>query len=276
MTALMRVLSGLMFFIVTGLLICMPSLAQDAGKPITIRKVELLGGTSSMEVEISADGRIAAQGQAIADPDRLVIDIPNAVPSSTIHKLTLGRGDVKGVRIGLFSSNPPVTRVVIDLTGPKGFQIFPSGNTAIVKLQPGPPKTAFTTEFDVVPDEETVPAEVTPPPPGPKVDVEFQNGLLSIVANKATLAEVFDEIHRKTGAQITIPPAAQQEQVVANIPPGPARDVLATLLNGSAFNFVMIGSDSQPGQLRSVILSPKGAPMNVPNGSTPQQIPQGR
>jgi len=171
--------------------------------------------------------------------------------------------------VSTFSSNPPVTRVVVDLAGPRSFQIFPSGNTAIVKLQPAPQKTAFTTEFDVVPDEPSIPAEVTPPPPSPKVDVEFHNGLLSILANKATLAEIFDEIHRKTGAQVTIPPAAQQEQVVANIPPGPARDVLAALLNGSAFNFVMIGSDAQPGELKSVILSPKGAPMNVPNGSTP-------
>jgi hypothetical protein len=270
MTACTRVLSGLTLLVVTGLLVCLPSLAQDASKPVTIRKIELLGGGNSAEVEITADGRIVPQGQAVADPDRLVIDIPNAVPASALRSLTRGRGDIKGVRVSLFSANPPVTRVVVDLAAPQGFQIFPSGTTAIVKLQPGPQKTAFTTEFDVVADQETMPAQVTPPPPAPKVDVEFQNGLLSIVANKATLAEVFDEIHRKTGAQITIPPAAQQEQVFADIPPGPARDVLAALLNGSAFNFVMIGSDAHPGQLKSVILSPKGAPMNVPNGAPPQ------
>lgn len=270
MTVSKRALSGLLCTAFATFLWCVPSLAQGSGKPVTIRKVDLLGGTVNPELEISADGRFTAQGEVITDPDRLVLDIANAVPSSGLRNLASGRGDVKSVRVSLFSSNPPVTRVVVDLVSPQSFQIFPSSNSAIVKLQPGPQKTGFATEFDVVPDEETAPAQITPPPPAPKVDVEFQNGLLSIVANKATLAEIFDEIHRKTGAQVTIPPAAQQEQVVANIPPGPARDVLAALLNGSAFNFVMIGSDSQPGQLKSVILSPKGSPMNLPNGSSPR------
>ena len=44
------------------------------------------------------------------------------------------RDEVKGLRIGLFSSNPPVTRVVLDLNGPQPFQVFPSGRTVIVKV----------------------------------------------------------------------------------------------------------------------------------------------
>jgi hypothetical protein len=96
-------------------------------------------------------------------------------------------------------------------------------------------------------------------PGGGTVHVEFRDGKLSIVSDKATLAQVLFEIHRQTGAEITIPPGADQEQVVANLGPGPAREVLASLLNGSRFNFIMVGSDSDPSQLKSVILSVKGA-----------------
>jgi hypothetical protein len=87
---------------------------------------------------------------------------------------------------------------------------------------------------------------------------------LSIWADKVTLAELLNEVHRQTGADIPIPAGAEQELVVANLGPAPAPDVLASLLNGSRFNFIMVGSSENPAQLRSVLLSPKGGTMRQP------------
>ena len=71
----------------------------------------------------------------------------------------------------------------------------------------------------------------------------FENGRLRIHADKATLAQVLFEVQRQTQAEIAIPAGAEQEQVVADLGPAPARDVLAALLNGSAYNFVFVGTE---------------------------------
>src|SRR5207237_7796782 len=90
------------------------------------------------------------------------------------------------------------------------------------------------------------------------LNVNCQNGQLTIWANNATLAEVLSEIHRQTGAEIPIPAEAGQDQVIANLGPAPARDVLTALLNGSRFNFILVGSDRDATPLKSVILSMRG------------------
>lgn len=54
----------------------------------------------------------------------------------------------------------------------------------------------------------------------PTLDVSFRDGLLGIRA--LTLSEVLLAVQQRTGAQVSIAPRAEQEQV-ADIAPGPAR-----------------------------------------------------
>jgi len=75
------------------------------------------------------------------------------------------------------------------------------------------------------------------------VTVTFENGMLRIRAEKATLAQVLFEVQRQTQAEIAIPAGAEQEEVVADLGPAPARDVLASLLNGSPYNFIFVGNE---------------------------------
>ena len=91
-----------------------------------------------------------------------------------------------------------------------------------------------------------------PAPPKPLVSVTFANGMLSIHSDKATLAQVLYEVQRQTQAEIAIPAGAEQEEVAANLGPASARDVLASLLNGSGYNFIFIGSQER---LERVILT---------------------
>ncbi len=80
------------------------------------------------------------------------------------------------------------------------------------------------------------------PPPSP-VTVTYTDGMLRIRAQKATLAQVLYEVHLQTHAEIAIPAGAEQEEVVADLGPAPARDVLAALLNGSHYNFIFVGDE---------------------------------
>jgi hypothetical protein len=232
-----------------------------------VQKVVLLPSTKDVEIEIRASHRIVPQSQVVAGPDRLVLDFAGAVPGAQLRTLTVNRGGVKAVRSGLFRSNPPITRIVLDLNGPLPYQVFPSGSSVIVKL-------------GVQSTTEAVTAPVTnepPPPPPPVVNVSFQNGTMSVTAERTNLAAVLTEIRKQTNAEIAIPAGAEQEPVIAKLGPGPVRDVVAALLNGSNYNFIIVGTDSS---LVRLLLSPKGsgapyAPPPAPaayNPTPPQRI----
>jgi hypothetical protein len=90
------------------------------------------------------------------------------------------------------------------------------------------------------------------------LEVSFKDGLLAIRSNKASLSEVLYAVHQHTGADIAVPAGAEQERVAADIGPGPAAEVLAHLLNGSRFNFLIVNSASDARVLDRVILSPRG------------------
>jgi len=103
-----------------------------------------------------------------------------------------------------------------------------------------------------------------PPPPPPTLEqmpavapeVRFSHGQLTIVAENSTLSDILRAVHAQTGAAIEVPPNAT-ERVATHLGPGPARDVLATLLNGSHFNYVMVGSPMHPDSVDRLILTSK-------------------
>ena len=241
----------------------------------TIRRISLLAG-SSLEVEIAASGPVVPRAQVITGPDRLVIDFPNAMPARELRTLAINIGEVRQARVGIFSSNPLVTRVVLDLKSPQAYQLFPFGNRVVVKLGVSkispPPATMPETIISIErPEEEPVPndgilhkatlvsaqASTVAPQSAPRVEVLFENGLLSIRSNKANLSEVLSEVRRRTGAEIAIPAGAEAEQVFTNLGPGAPKEVLASLLNGSHFNFIVVGSERDPNGIGRVVLTPK-------------------
>lgn len=107
------------------------------------------------------------------------------------------------------------------------------------------PAAAAAPVLDPVPEE-------VPEPTKPVVSVAFANGMLSIHAERATLAQVLFEVQRQTQADIAIPAGAEQEEVIADLGPASARDVLGSLLNGSNYNFIFVGSEER---LERVILT---------------------
>lgn len=125
--------------------------------------------------------------------------------------------------------------------------------------------------------------EVVPPPPPPRPEqmpavapqVSYQNGMLTIIARNSTLGDILRAVHTKTGASIELAGSAP-ERVVGQFGPGPSRDVMTSLLNGSHFNYVMLGSEAHPEQLERLILTAKaGGDAPPPSGpAQPVQIQQ--
>jgi hypothetical protein len=89
--------------------------------------------------------------------------------------------------------------------------------------------------------------------------VTYEGGQLTIVAPNSTLADILRAVRKLTGAEMDIP-AAATERVVTHLGPGPASGVVAELLNGSHFNYVLLGSPSNANLLTRVVLVPKSGP----------------
>ena len=224
------------------------------GATSQVRRVAVLKSGGATEIEIEASERIVPEVQVVTGPDRLVIDFPKSTPGPRLRGVAVNQGEVKGVRVGLLSAKPPVTRVVLDLKSPQAYQLFPVGKSVIVKLG-GAVGIAAGPNPGSVPNAAAAPA----PEPAKTFEVSFQDGMLSVLSTKGSLADVLTEIRKQTGADIAIPAGAEQEEVAASLGPGTPRDVVSQLLNGSRYNFILIGADNDPNKLERVILSPKGA-----------------
>jgi hypothetical protein len=229
--------SGCAALVILATLLAVPLSAQG---PVRVQHVAVLGSGAAVEVEIRSTAAIVPRSQAIAGPDRIVVDFPGALPAAELRTIIVNRGALKSIRSGLFSSNPPVTRVVLDLREPQSFQIFPARNIVMLKIGPlkgGVPGSTGAALTAVTGD--AAPA----PPPKPTVEVTFQDGLLKIHTERATLSQVLFEVQQKTGAEIAIPAGAESEEIAVELGPAPAREVLAALLNGSRYNFIFVGNN---------------------------------
>jgi hypothetical protein len=240
-----------------------------------------------IQLKVQTSVPVIPQAQVISNPERLIIDVPGAVPGSDLRGLVVNRGDVKRVRVGLFSTAPLVTRIVLDLNSPQSYRVTPmssgftvtllSGKSNGAQINTAPVKQAVanpqddsdsqptvgwvlqrvastrTSDPSRAPVVKTIAANASAPVKG--VNVRFANGRLEIHAHDATLSEVLFQIQKQTGAEIAIPAGTEQERVFIDAGPAPASQVLSELLNGSSLNFVVVGSESDPNALRSVILS---------------------
>jgi hypothetical protein len=245
--------------------LCVLGTASLLTAQTSVRAVKVLGSKDAVEIEVEASDRIVPQTQVLSHPDRLVIDFPNAIPGSELRSQSVDRGEVKDLRIGLFQAKPPITRVVLDLKTAQSYQVFPNGRTVIIKVMGGGADVSARSEDRSQPatrpslvvanyTARTEPVSVVTAPE-PSLDVTYRDGLLGIKANKATLSEILFAVQQRTGAEVSIAAGAEQERVVTDIAPGPAPEVLARLLNGSKFNFLIMNAVDDPTRLDRVILS---------------------
>lgn len=109
-----------------------------------------------------------------------------------------------------------------------------------------------------VPQAPAAPPTLEQQPPVPP-QVSYRDGQLSITSMNATLAQVLRSVQTQTGATIDMPPGGGSERVVATLGPGKPQAVLASLLNGSKFDYVILGVPNNPGTVQRVILLPKSA-----------------
>jgi len=135
------------------------------------------------------------------------------------------------------------------------------------KQQPLPPPLPSGTQGPVP----AIPLDAIP---AVAPQVSYQDGLLTIVAPNSTLGDILRGVRKHTSADIDIPTTAN-ERVATRLGPAPAREVMAELLNGSHFNYILLGSPDNSNSLVKVVLVAKTGPDTIPsptqaeNGKTP-------
>ena len=102
----------------------------------------------------------------------------------------------------------------------------------------------------------------TDPQSAPRIT--YTGDQLTINALNLSLSEILTKVAALTGAKLDVPPAAAAEKLpVVQLGPGPARQVLSSLLGDTSFDYVIQASDSSPDRIASVVLlvrEKKGAP----------------
>jgi hypothetical protein len=117
------------------------------------------------------------------------------------------------------------------------------------KKQPPPPPLPSGTQGPVP----QIPLDAIP---AVAPQVSYQDGMLTIVAPNSTLGDILRGVRKHTAADIDIPSTAS-ERVATRLGPGPAREIVAELLNGSHFNYVLLGSPENANLLVRVVLVAK-------------------
>jgi len=113
----------------------------------------------------------------------------------------------------------------------------------------------------------TAPASLLDHPPQP-AKVTLASGKLTIDADNSTLAEILHQVSQTGGMKIDgLQGGNGNQRVFGSYGPGTPRDVLTSLLNGSGYNFLMVGQ------------TPSGVPRQLaltarPAGGVPNPPPQ--
>lgn len=96
-------------------------------------------------------------------PPRVFVDLPGVSPGAVPASLT-GRAIVRRVRVALNSADPPVTRLVLDLTGAVTTAMVPGGAELTIVVAPAEGVTAAPA-LSAPQADARVPSPLAPPPP---------------------------------------------------------------------------------------------------------------
>src|SRR5215813_13667019 len=179
----------------------------------TVARVALVS-KEPFQLQIQTNASGAPQAQIVTSPERLVVDIPNSLPGPELRGIPIKSGEVRGVRVSLFSTEPPVTRIVVDLNQPQWYRITPNGAGLLVSLGSSEnpvdaqstigwvttrgPAEVRAANTRVASPAVRKPATISKAPARKGLSIEFSNGQITIHSGGATLSEILYQIQKVT------------------------------------------------------------------------------
>lgn len=112
-----------------------PAISKTAPSKIAaIKSFRIVQEKDGQAVEILSTRPLIPAIQAITNPDRLVIDLPNARLDTPQKKISVQSDQIGSLRADQFQQNPPIARVVVDLLAPRAYTWDAAGNRLVVHL----------------------------------------------------------------------------------------------------------------------------------------------
>ena len=180
-----------------------PARAEGPGSG-EVTAVSLAPAAGKAEVVVTVQGAVEVRDFMLNTPDRLVLDVVGAHLNQTAATVYDGvnRGGVTNLRYSQF--RPDVVRIVLDLDGPKTYQIDKSTGAIRVTFGPAPSFQAWSSESasdaDVTADvpAPAAPALASAPPRAPEVRVAGRVDVLTradepritVTWDRASIADV--------------------------------------------------------------------------------------
>ncbi len=201
--------------------------SADTSKFAAIKSLRVIQEEDGQAVEILSTKPLVPSIHAIAGPDRLVIDLPNARLETQEKRINVQADEITTLRGDMFQQNPPVARVVLDLLAPRTYSWDAAGNRLVVHLGKNP-SPANRAPFQ----PSTVPS-VTPGPqpvvaalrsPGPLALAAKDGGSGSTVAAGADTTilslSTGGEVHVCPGTTVSVTPSQNHHNVMLSLNTG--------------------------------------------------------
>ena len=184
-----------------ALLLLSGAVAQNP-TPLTVKKVATSRQGADLRIEITVSAPVKPTVDTAVGPDRILLDFPNTICNNSTKSVTVHANGVRQVRTAQHSTNPYVTRVVLDLDEVRPYVVTAEGDTIIL----------------------TVAGEDKRVSHGAPVAATSGNVLAGVFRKHRDGSPVIDDTSRDSGPPLPPPPPAVSG-------PGfqPSRDTSATL-----------------------------------------------
>jgi hypothetical protein len=119
------------------LLLASVCVAQGAAARIAqIRKIRITRSGETTRLEFVLTTPVEPKLTIATGPDRLVLDLVSTKSGPRQRRIAVNRNGVKQVRVGLNSSDPMVTRAVVDLDRARAYEVATIGSTVVLTILP--------------------------------------------------------------------------------------------------------------------------------------------
>ena len=100
-----------------------------------VEKVTFVREEDKLRVLILANGAVEYRSFQLKNPPRLVVDIPQTTNRAGYRQIRVGTPPLQRIRVAQFRSDPPISRVVLDLDAVTPYKVYRRGHVVEVELK---------------------------------------------------------------------------------------------------------------------------------------------
>src|SRR6202051_3079519 len=108
--------------------------AQNSAGTATVQHVTTAIQGGDLRVELTLSAPVKPSFETASNPDRILLDLPDTTSSDNLRSVAVNANGVRRVRTGQHSTNPLVTRVVLDLDQAHPYTVTMEGNRIVVTV----------------------------------------------------------------------------------------------------------------------------------------------